>query len=152
MLIKINENGEIQTVIRQNENIDGFIQVEDNEELIINPNKFKYINNNLVKKYALRHETNLNFNIKNNYYELPIQTDGIISFSVRNENNELILLNKIINLNMYLLFIGLYKTIQLNIIDGRGEITIKENIYNTFYLNIDNDYDIYFDGIIIKTI
>jgi hypothetical protein len=150
MLIKINENGDIQTVLRQSGILEGFIEVSDNEELIAFPNRFKYVNNTLTKKYRIDFSTDMNFN-EEGYYELPSNTDKILNFTIKDEEGNVVSLNKNITILLYSI-IGLYKQFDINFTNGISSLTLNENFKGNYILGFNNDIDVYFDPIRIKVI
>ena len=150
MLIKIDENGNIQIVLRQSEPLDGFIEVVDNEELITYPDRFKYVNSTLTKKYKINFITDMILNTSG-YYELPINTNKTLNFTVKDELGNTVSLNKTITSFLYIIT-GLYKQFDITFTNGIGNLTLNENFYGDFIFGFNSDFDAYFEPIIIKVI
>jgi hypothetical protein len=150
MLIKVDANGNIQTVLRQTGPLEGFIEIIDNEELISYPDRFKYVNNTLTKKYRIDFSTDMNFNM-GGYYELPINTTKNLIFTIVDENLNTIPLNKTITSFLYTI-LGLYKQQDIVFTNGTGNLTLNESSYGDFIFGFNNDFDAYFESIRIKVI
>jgi len=150
MLIKIDEDGDIQTVLRQSGPLEGFDEVEDNEELISYPDKFKYVNSTITKKYKIDFSTDMVLNTAG-YYELPININKTLNFTVKDELGNTVSLNKTITSFLYIVT-GLYKQLDIAFINGIGSLTLNENFYGDFVFGFNSDFDTYFGGIRIKTI
>ena len=150
MLINVDVNGNIQTVLRQSGPLEGFIEVTDNEELISYPNRFKYVNSTLVKKYKIDFTTDMVLNTAG-YYELPINTNKTLNFTVKDELGNTVPFNKTITSFLYILT-GLYKQLDITFTNGIGSLTLNENFYGDFVFGFNSDFDVYFEGIRIKVI
>lgn len=150
MKIKVKANGRIETVVRDNNiELENGIIIEDNEDVILNPDKYLYLNGNLILRPYVVIETDKVDTNGNGISDSDLEHNLTIKFY--NSDGSI---DESINGNYILrIFYGQnsFNDYNINIINGIGSYNLTKNFIGIAYVGIVN-FDGYINSLVIEFI
>jgi len=152
MKIKVDENGNLLIVARDSENLSDYISIADNEDLINDPFKYKYVNGSIIKRNYAVLTTNRTDTNGNGKPDCPINQNHTITATFYNSDDTP---DTSVNGTFNLLFSnqgGQSKTYTITITNGVGSIDLTTDWSGIYTVNIINDQTRYYNVLFIEFI
>lgn len=156
MKIIVDNNGNINAVARDSENLLGSINVVDNEDLLINPAKYKWDNNvgNVVLKPYVEIETDSITDVNSNgIKDVPVNGIHKISITYKNADGTTnININKQVEVDIINLMSYENDNRYVDIINGVGTLELSYSSPKVVRVSIKEDFDMYVNALLIEYI